>query len=50
VSDKNKKYKCTLADLASGSGLASNPPTGFVKITNIYINPATGEIVTEYTT
>ena len=33
---------------ASGEGIASVPPTGYYKVVNIYVNPATGKLTVEY--
>jgi len=33
---------------ASGEGIASVPPTGYYKVVNIFVNPATGKLTVEY--
>jgi hypothetical protein len=36
-------------DATTVSGMTSNPPAGYKAITNIYIDPKTGQIIAEYT-
>jgi len=49
-----KATKPTLYDMMDayfgeeGFGVASNPPTGYCKVTNFYVDPATGKLVVEY--
>jgi hypothetical protein len=33
---------------AAGGGILSTPPTGYYKVVNIYVNPATGKLTIEY--
>lgn len=50
IKSNNKTYVRTVKGewIEKGGGMASSPPSGKCKVTNLYVDPDTGKLTVEY--